>query len=214
MDAIVLKRGGSGLSLIHVWKQYNVNTATTYTWDKYTVQTTYTVEVTGSVSGRIKERAKPFTSYTQSGIKFMVTGDRVFGTNALGAYTQDTLGNIYGSVWLDKIYKITYVNPQWYNDSEDGGNPQIIHSCTFDTIEGRAVESTGIYQSQVVSSSSSAYPNPGKHTDGYWYQNRTSNTIQSQGTFKQNVYSTNPNLYPHNGISNGFWYVYDGTISG
>lgn len=42
-DAVVLKRGGSpGSGVIHVWKEYNLNTSTKYVWDKWSLSSTTT----------------------------------------------------------------------------------------------------------------------------------------------------------------------------
>ena len=60
--------------------------------------------------------------------------------------------------------------------------------------------------SSVSSTSSSAYPNPG-HQDGYWYENRQEVITYSMGSYIEDVFSTNPQRYPTNGIDGAYWYV-------
>lgn len=59
----------------------------------------------------------------------------------------------------------------------------------------------------VTSTNSAAYPNGG-YVGGYYYDNRTSETIQQQGTYIEDVESSNPSAYPDNGVgTDGYWYV-------
>ena len=61
----------------------------------------------------------------------------------------------------------------------------------------------------VSSSSSSAYPTNGRHTDGFWYDGRTSSTSYSKGTTSYGtVSSTSRSAYPDNNYSGSYWYVY------
>lgn len=57
----------------------------------------------------------------------------------------------------------------------------------------------------VTSTNASAYPNGGRHTDGYWYNNRT--TLYSRGSYVGTVtYNDNANAYPNGSWSGNYWY--------
>lgn len=59
----------------------------------------------------------------------------------------------------------------------------------------------------VTSTSSSTYPNNGKHTDGYWYV-YNSVSYSKGSTQYSDVSSTNRSAYPDNSYSGSYWYVY------
>ena len=67
-----------------------------------------------------------------------------------------------------------------------------------------------VYVGNVSSTNPNAYPNGGSQ-GGYYYDSRTSETDQSQGSLIDQVTSTSSSAYPQNGIAGNYWYVAAGS---
>lgn len=271
MDAVLMKRGRSGSSLIHVWKQYEIKTTTTYKWNKWSVDTQtryqwkkYTVKSLKQFRGLVAVVSPSYAlwaadSYTEDTEKgYFILNNPTLITAAAGApYKWMCMGNFksdiaYTPPGADMFggkqgRSIQYINGftansstvytptvdstrDAYNYMYEAGDLIGTVTSTSQTRYGTGIQSYSDWNyyipdgsvevdikgstsyGEVTSTSSSTYPSNGAQ-GGYWYVSAGSETIQSQGSFKQNVYSTNPNLYPQNGISNGFWYVYSGVLS-
>lgn len=144
--------------------------AITYTWKKYTVKTTTTINsYTDKSQGTVT-----LTSSKTSGIAYH---NKYNFDETTGIYTIPSIANTSA----DMLRKgDCFINLE--RTARTGDTVYVIKTCsttsgtTTLTCTKRSAqantttaESQGTYISDVTSTSSSAYPTKGKHTDGYWY---------------------------------------------
>ena len=120
------------------------------------------------------------------------------------AFPYDTFRRDYSG---NPMYKFTI-------NSKPGSNIAVIDGSTtqddsYIVAYGIPVEYTKTLIGTVTSSNSDAYPNSGTASDGYYYEFQSSTQEQVQGSYIDDVESTNNSAYPQNGISGSYWYKYD-----
>lgn len=213
-DAVVLKRGGSpGSGVIHVWKEYNLNTSTKYVWDKWSLNstTTYKWEKYDVASSQIEEYTNTegsFTVYNASmrGLLGWVSDK----SNTALTKTSDNkwcMDHPYGhrtdvNVGSTVPTKPTVING--YHVKDDG-------TGWMDTRGGKwyNTQLLKMYAGYVV-----YHDDEGMNYDmvfkyfGYY----TISTEYSKGdTSYGQVTSTSSSSYPSNGQSGSYWYVSAGS---
>lgn len=148
--------GGVLLAGGYTWKKYNTKSVTTYTENESQVNnvTMFISDIIYAFTG------KTFDSKTG---KFTLQG-RVSLYNYEQVYGQYpyVLQNFAGTMYdVDTVYKATSVTFVTYSSYSVSGYKY--------TAKSNTTYSQGTYIENVTSPDENAYPENGRHTDGYWY---------------------------------------------
>ncbi|WP_301067007.1 hypothetical protein [uncultured Duncaniella sp.] len=235
-DSVLLRAGRK--DPIYSWKKYEVNTSTTYTWNrwnrvdttvyrwnKYNVVNTYTwnrYNTKDVYKANISSSSYSFTydgsyitvytayspSWHNNEACLRVSLDdkkevRISGSSpvTIDGYWYNTtidFNTSFGSAWFSRLYHLTKTTGS--------------RNCVADELI-TCRKTIGYDESTVTtvtSSSSSAYPDNGVHTDGYWYK-KGATTYSKGSTSYGQVTSTSSSAYPSNGVSGSYWYVSAGS---
>ena len=187
------------------WKKYSVANVQSYTWDRYSISYTYSlVHYANSKSVNIRG-----TDMNKSGKIYKIASVNSSGNISYGGLvriTQDNYLDLNRYYDSDTQRRLGYVSQDngWNTNLEGTNNIIVQYSAgDVDVRKDEVKTASGI----VTSTNSAAYPNGG-YVGGYYYDNRTSETIQQQGTYIEDVESSNPSAYPDNGVgTDGYWYV-------
>lgn len=187
------------------WKKYSVANVQSYTWDRYSISYTYSlVHYADSKSVNIRG-----TDMNKSGKIYKTASVNSSGNISYGGLvriTQDNYLDLNRYYDSDTQRRLGYVSQDngWNTNLEGTNNIIVQYSAgDVDVRKDEVKTASGI----VTSTNSAAYPNGG-YVGGYYYDNRTSETIQQQGTYIEDVESSNPSAYPDNGVgTDGYWYV-------
>lgn len=205
---------------IYKWNKYNLNI--TYQWNKWNSTTEwqgYVTQQSGSIrsansatpAGNLKmsttmPKAVSVNTFQQPVSTFTYTGSNVTSTQTvppyayIPSYYYGTDSNPTSPIpIITNIVQMLLCYEEW-----ESRVPWYILAygtqCYANSVNVRGNTSYGT----VTSTVSTAYPNPGKHTDGYWYESRQ--TLYSKGSSNGIVESTNSGAYPNNSWSGSFWY--------
>lgn len=191
-----------------------------YSWNKYEVQVIYgdyrwekrnaailsstrsgSIEVYGDAY-RLSATGLPNQiSYTGSHYNAVVNGgdvDRNSSSTLVGKYVSGQMYDRGGSYfsYYGYLCHCTQV-------SEDSRDKWTVYGTMYYYEPGK-----GDVFGYVTDASVSAYPNNGRHTDGFWYTNLGREQTEQTGSFVGVVHSDNPDAYPANGKhTDGYWYV-------
>lgn len=187
------------------WKKYSVANVQSYTWDRYSISYNYSlVHYADSKSVNIRG-----TDMNKSGKIYKTASVNALGNISYGGLvriTQDNYLDLRRYYDSDTQRRLGYVSKDnGWNTNWEGTNNIIVQYSAgdVDVRKDEVKTASGI----VTSTNSAAYPNGG-YVGGYYYDNRTSETIQQQGTYIEDVESSNPSAYPDNGVgTDGYWYV-------
>lgn len=149
------------------WKKYNVSSSSTTTYS----QSQSTAKEYTSSSVWTDDNMDTYTSCTvYTTMNFDTsTGDYIF-SNSIGTVTSlskmKTYTQTYGTVYVYLTVGNTSKGDAAFEYDSDGYLKRI---SLFYQKNTTTTESQGSYIGEVTSSSYTAYPENGKHTDGYWY---------------------------------------------
>lgn len=185
---------------IYHWKKYNVNTITTYYWDKYSLKYDYTE------NSRFERHFFQGGYYIQHG-SYSIVND---GSGAYYKWSEtpelsyNTSSWNFGSVITEYTSRPTFCYK--LDAMGDGVGQGRYWSCTIYSI-GSASISIGSLIGSISSSFRNQYPDNGQ-SGSYWYVYDRSGTSYSRGSYIKDVYDVNSNAYPSNGRhTDGYWYV-------
>ena len=213
----------------YYWNKYNRVTNTIYQWNKWNSasQSTYKWEKWNAVQGvetygSLIQVNIGGTVYDTCTIRTDGTTTCIASSSNPGIYlTEATAGRGVGkyantSNGTCLLQGFVKYSEEWVNDPDGSGSSHKVMTFTFNAYRTRGGWKKGELQYANVSSSTSstAYPNGGRHTDGYWYCNRTvlSTTYSKGSTSYGTVSSSSSTAYPTNGRhTDGYWY--DGRTS-
>lgn len=154
------------------------------------------------------------SSYTYSDYAYNLSGEAGYKFNAGNTYT---IPNYYWTSGYrfdvrNPLYRVSkIVTDSTVNRTPDGEDEPWYDFAATLTVNYRWIASegytAGASKGTVSSTNANAYPNGGKHTDGFYYDGRTSTT--ERGSSAGSVSSWYSSAYPSNGTSGSYWYVYD-----
>lgn len=213
------------------WKRYNIQTNTSgYKWNKYRVSYPGTATLTTTRSDRVDRvilgngtgRAVTFKHYlfkepTSITIDYMLGSIVLVNNTGLGSSLSIDNNAIRiedegenATLAFDEFYN---VGPDQIRYQMDSIYPKYLGYVIYENNYGRVtygeVQYTKSLIGTVSSSSEDAYPENGLHTDGYWYESLGYDEDYSQGSYIDDVESTNSSAYPQSGVSGNYWYEYD-----
>lgn len=187
------------------WKKYNVANVQSYTWDRYSISYTYSlVHYADSKSVNIRG-----TDMNKSGKIYKTASVNSSGNisySGLVRITQDNYLDLNRYYDSDTQRRLGYVSQDnGWNTNLEGTNNIIVQYSAGDV--GVRKNETKTAAGVVTSTDAAAYPNGG-YSGGYYYDNRTSETVQQQGSYIGEVESESETAYPTNGVhTDGYWYV-------
>lgn len=202
-DAVVLKRGGSpGSGVIHVWKEYNVNTSTKYVWDKWSLNSTTTYKWEKWDTVRSQEKILCYSSYTEDGTGYhgVSIGTTLYKAMMYDGSTFTGLDPVpatgpFGQTYLYH-FQTTTVGGQTYENAP---------MCDLDIVNNGAITDGFIYFRDLSIYASTQL------SSAFRPFNMTSNIPAKGTTSYGQVTSTNSSAYPSNGVSGSYWYVSAGS---
>lgn len=163
---------------IPTWKQREIS----FTWKKYTVITDTVYKLWWV------QEDEAFTSnsqWTDSERYSEFVGKKIYSTYSFDPKTEKiTLSGYLGTVgdfdsvmsYIPKVNDCVYLNKYDENNTpysmyglQNASSGSDVFNVIHGSSNGETTETYGTYIEDVTSSSYTAYPENGKHTDGYWY---------------------------------------------
>ena len=194
------------------WNVYNLKTQTTYSWNKYSSDSTSSYQlVYGSGGSFIAETDEEYCTFRFD--EDTPEDSLEMSTRAGKFYYSCTGGGFYiyqvsSGVWFMRKPTYNYAYKKTSN-STSGSKYLVTYSQTARIAQSTTYSKGSTSYGTVTSTASSAYPSNGRSSsDGYWYVSAgsTTETLNEKGTLYNTVVA-DYGTYPENGKSGNYWYV-------
>ena len=192
------------------WNVYNLKTQTTYSWNKYSSDSTSSYQIVygsgGSFTAETDEEYCTFRYDEDS-------PEDALNERTAKFYHSCTGGGFYiyqvgSGVWFMRKPTYNYAYKKSSNSSS-GRKYLVTYSQTARIAQSTTYSKGSTSYGTVTSTASSAYPSNGRSSsDGYWYVSAgsTTETLNEKGTLYNTVVA-DYGTYPENGKSGNYWYV-------